>query len=620
MSSGDRFICGIEIHQQLNTKKLFCSCESELSEENTSTYFRRLRPTAGESGIFDRAAVAESKRQLGFRYQLPPRVSCLGDLDEEPPNRGNEDAMDIVLTFAAMVNAKIIDEVYVMRKIVVDGSGPSGYQRTAMVAVNGYIDINGKKIDIQTICLEEDSARKVEEKDGEITYRLDRLGIPLIEIATGPDIRTPEEAMEVALRIGTMLRATKRVKRGIGTIREDINISLPGSTRTEIKGAQDLRLLPTYVENEVQRHAMLLRVREILLSRGAPVSTDIVDVTGIFKDCPSNVIKSALSNKGKVLAAKLKGFAGVLNGDDGKLRLGAEMAQRARTKAGVKGIFHSDELPAYGIEQEYVDAVKKYLDIEAADAFVLCAEKEKKAKIALDAAIERAGEAYNGVPEETRDPQPDGTSRYMRPLPGAARMYPETDVPPILITEERLKRIYDNLPELPETVEKRLVSKYSINSQQARQIVRYGNDELFERIAGDKSMAAVAATTILNTFPEIEREGADMSKISDESVIETFSMLKASKFSKEALPAVFREISKGIAPGKAVSSLGLEAMSREDAAKMVASIVKEREQFIKEKGMAAIGPLMAPVMEALRGKIDGKIASELLTEEIRRLV
>ena len=182
MSSGDRFICGIEIHQQLNTRKLFCSCESELSEESTSTYFRRLRPTAGESGVFDRAAVAEAKKQLGFRYQLPPRVSCLGDIDEEPPGAVSEDALDVVLTFAAMVNAKIIDEIYYMRKIVVDGSGPSGYQRTAMVAVDGHIDINGKTIKIETICLEEDSARKVEEKDGEVTYRLDRLGIPLIEI------------------------------------------------------------------------------------------------------------------------------------------------------------------------------------------------------------------------------------------------------------------------------------------------------------------------------------------------------------------------------------------------------------------------------------------------------
>jgi glutamyl-tRNA(Gln) amidotransferase subunit E len=156
MSSGDRFICGIEIHQQLNTKKLFCSCDSELSEEGAETYFRRLRPIAGESGVIDKAAMAESKKQKGFRYQSPSRVSCLVELDEEPPGCVNADALDIALTFSAMVNAKIVDEIYFMRKIVVDGSGPSGYQRTAMVAVDGHIEVNGKKITIQTVCLEED--------------------------------------------------------------------------------------------------------------------------------------------------------------------------------------------------------------------------------------------------------------------------------------------------------------------------------------------------------------------------------------------------------------------------------------------------------------------------------
>ncbi|MDR0791126.1 MAG: Glu-tRNA(Gln) amidotransferase subunit GatE [Methanomassiliicoccaceae archaeon] len=620
MSSGDRFICGIEIHQQLNTKKLFCSCDSELSEENSTSYFRRLRPIAGESGLVDRAALAESKKRKGFRYQAPDNVSCLIDLDEEPPKGVNADALDIVLTFAAMVNAKIADEIYFMRKIVVDGSGPGGYQRTAMVAVDGHLDINGKRIRIETVCLEEDSSRKVEEKDGETTYRLDRLSIPLIEIATGPDIRTPEEAMEVALRIGTMLRATKRVKRGIGTIREDINVSIPGNCRTEIKGAQELRLLPTYVENEVQRHLMLLDIKKILELRDISISNEMTDVTGIFKDCTSKVIKASLSDKGKVLAVKLHGFAGVLNGDNGKLRLGAEMAQRARTK-GVKGIFHSDELPAYGIEQGYVDKVREQLGLNGKyDAFVLCAEKESKAKAALDAVIERAREALIGIPEETRDPQPDGTSRYMRPLPGAARMYPETDIPPVVITKEKLKQIYDNLPELPEKIEKRLVSGYGLNEQQARQIVRAGNEDLFCKIAKDKDMISVAATTFLNTFAEMEREGTDTSAIPENIILDIFKFLKEGKFAKEALPSLFREAAKGTPIGDAISKLGVGAMSEDEASKIIAKIVKERETFVKEKGMASVGPLMGPVMEALRGKIDGKRMNDILMNEIKKIL
>jgi len=619
MSSGDRLICGIEIHQQLNTKKLFCACENALSEERTETYFRRLRPTAGDSGMFDRAAVAEWKKQKGYRYESPDKISCLIDIDEEPPIGVNADAFNIALTFSAMCNCKMIDEIYYMRKIVLDGSGPGGYQRTAMVGINGFVEVNGKKIVIETVCLEEDSARRVSESENETTYRLDRLGIPLLEISTGPDIRTPEEAMEVALKIGTMLRAIKGVKRGIGTIREDINVSLPGGTRTEMKGAQNLRLLPTYVENEVQRHMMLLKVKEILLSRNASIPADVIDVTDIFKDSQSKVIKSSLAEKGKVLAIKLNGFAGVLNGDDGKLRLGAALAERARMK-GVKGIFHSDELPNYGIEQSYVDKVNKKLDLKENDAFVLCAEKEKRSKAALDAVIERAKEALIGIPEETRDPLPDGTSRFSRPLPGPARMYPETDVPPILVTKEKLKDVYANLPDLPEVTEKRLVSEYKINAQQARQIVRGGNVYIFELIAKDKELASVAATTFLSTFTEMEREGIDTEAISECSVADVFNSLKAGNFAKEALPSLFREIAAGVPLKEAISKLGVNSMDEDEASKIIAKIVKEREAFVKEKGMASVGPLMGPVMEALRGKLDGKKMNDLLTKEIKKLI
>jgi len=222
------------------------------------------------------------------------------------------------------------------------------------------------------------------------------------------------------------------------------------------------------------------------------------------------------------------------------------------------------------------------------------------------------------VPEETRDPMPDGTSKYSRPLPGAARMYPETDVPPILITKERLKKIKKNLPELPEEIESRLASEYKINAQQAKQLVRQGDDAIFEKISKEFGMAAIAATTLLNTFSEIEKDGLSVSAIAEDDIVAVFSMLKGSKFSKEALPSVFREVAKGAGPEAAAESLGLQSVSMDEAAKIVASIVKEREQFVKEKGMAAIGPLMGPVMEALRGKIDGKIASELLAEAIKR--
>ena len=621
MSEDYEMMCGIEIHQQLDTKKLFCSCDSRLCDDGQGAYYRRLRPTTSETGEIDRAALAQFQRHLGYRYQCCEGTSCLVELDEEPPHDVNAEAMQTALTFSEMLDANIIDEIHFMRKIVVDGSNTSGFQRTALIATDGFVDVGDRKVSILSVCLEEDACRKVESKGDEILYRTDRLGIPLIEVATGPDMRTPEEVMEVAFRLGTLLRATKKVKRGIGTIRQDLNISIPGGARIELKGVGDLKMIPDYVRNEVNRQKMLIRIKQILNDRGVtPVEFEPVDVTEVFATCESKVIKGALDDKGKVIAVRLPGFAGVMNGDNKTLRLGSEMAGRARTR-GVKGIFHSDELPNYGIEQSYVDSLKEFLGMTGEnDAFAICAAKEKKAKDALESAVIRANEALVGVPEETRDPLPDGTTKYSRPLPGAARMYPETDVPPTTITDERLQQIRDNMPEFPEQIEKRLVEQYGINAQQARQIVRQSNDELFEKIAQDKAMAPIAATMFLNVFSEMEHDGIDLQAFTDADILGVFDLLRQSRFAKEALPALLREMSTGTSAEDAIKKLGLEAVDAGEAAAIIEKIVNERADFVKSKGMAAIGPLMGPVMGALRGKLDGKQANDLLTEAIKKLL
>ena len=621
MSEEYEMMCGIEIHQQLDTKKLFCSCDSHLCEDGQGAVYRRLRPTTSEMGEVDRAALAQFQRHMGYRYQCCEGTSCLVELDEEPPHDVNADAMQIALTFSEMLEANVIDEIHFMRKIVVDGSNTSGFQRTALIATDGKVKVGDRDISILSVCLEEDAARKVETKGDEILYRLDRLGIPLIEVATGPDMRTPEEVMEVAYRLGTLLRATRRVKRGIGTIRQDLNISIPGGARIELKGVGDLKMIPDYVRNEVNRQKMLIRVKTILNDRGTvAVPFEPIDVTEIFKTCESKVIKGALDDKGKVIAVRLPGFAGVMNGDNKTLRLGSEMAQRARTK-GVKGIFHSDELPNYGIEQSYVDDLRSFLGMTGEnDAFVICAAREKKATDALEAAVIRANEALEGVPEETRDPLPDGTTKYSRPLPGAARMYPETDVPPTTITDERLQQVKDNMPEFPEQIEKRLVDQYGINQQQARQIVRQSNDELFERIAQDRAMAPIAATMFLNAYSEMEHDGIDTHVFTDDDILGLFVMLKDGRFAKEALPSILREMATGTAAEDAIKKLGVEAVDAGEAAAIIEKIVNERADFVREKGMGAIGGLMGPVMGALRGKIDGKQANQLLTEAIKKIL
>lgn len=611
----------MEVHQQVNTCKLFCSCPSGLVEEEGPVLLRRLRPAQSEMGKVDRAALAEAEKKLLFRYQAPHDVSCLVESDEEPPHASNEFACDVALTVSALLNAEVVDEIHFMRKIVIDGSNTTGFQRTALVAMNGYLEVNGKRISIPTVCLEEDAARKLETGKGEVTYKLDRLGIPLIEVATGPELHSPEEVRVVAETLGSIMRATRKVKRGIGTVREDINISIPGGARVEIKGVQDLRMLPVYVRNEMERQRGLLEVRDILKERMvAPVEMDIQDVTETFSESKSKVIFSSLRSGGKVLAVALPCFEGVLKSADGKLRLGAEMAQRAMTK-GVKGIFHSDELPAYGITEEEVSRLREVLSLGEGDAFAICAERSQKARTALKAAVERANEALEGVPEETRDPLMDGTTRYSRPLPGAHRMYPETDVPPITIGPERRSRIMESLPELPKEKISRISKEHGIHEQMASQMVREGTDELFESIAREHPIVtASAATTFTGTFTEIEREGLSPFDIDDAIVMQVFARLAEGEYAKEALPDIFRLLAEGSTLDEGVEKLGLERVGEEDALEIIRRIVKEKEEFVRQKGMDSVGPLMGAVMAELKGKIDGKRASELLEAEISSIL
>jgi len=620
---------GLEVHQQLSGGKLFCSCPSELEDDVIQTVTRRLRATSGEGGEFDRSAVEEQKKKRLFEYQVTPNTSCLVELDEEPPHSINETALHTALMFVAMIHAVPVDEIHTMRKIVIDGSNPSGFQRTSLIAFGGSIDTESdSSIPVETVCLEEDAARKIEEKGNTITYRLDRQGIPLIEIATAPAIKSGREAMEVAKRIGTLLRSTHRVRRGLGTIREDVNISIPGGARVEIKGVQELRLIEDYVNNEIKRQTHLLTVRDELRKRGAeaPSVSDVQDVTQFFSQSGSKIILSALKKKGVVLALPLRRFAGLIGGEKG-VRLGSELAGRVRS-LGIKGIFHSDELPAYGVTAEDVSIVREALSLGDMDAFVLIAEKKDKAIKGMEAVAQRAREAIEGVPSETRDPLPDGTTRYSRPISGGSRMYPETDIPPIEITDEMMNAIEKNLPDLPEAVEKRLIERYSLAPQMAHQLVSEGLDEDFEELVEIYGMPSITARIYLNYLPEIRREAAKENKQFPEEYLvikscaaTVLQALADGRFSKEAAPDILKAlITANMTLEDAMNSLGLSTADTEEMDTVIKKIVSERIDFVKERGMGAVGPLMGVIMKELRGRADGKAISERLKLAISEII
>ncbi|HIJ16829.1 MAG TPA: Glu-tRNA(Gln) amidotransferase subunit GatE [Thermoplasmata archaeon] len=613
---------GIEIHQQLSTGKLFCSCPSELVDDHHREIVRRLRPTQSELGEIDKAALEEAERKLQFRYQTVP-CSCLVEADEEPPHDANKLAIEASLEMASLLHMTPVDEIHFMRKIVIDGSNTGGFQRTALVATKGYLELNGKRFGVATVCLEEDAARKLTEHATEVTYRLDRLGIPLVEMATDPDMSTPEEARAVAARLGALLRATKKVRRGIGTIREDINISVSGGARVEIKGAQDLRLVPVYIEEEVKRQLALLEVKDVLRKRGArKAPVGIKDLTPLLRGTSCRVFRSAVDAGGRILAAKLPKFAGTLGRTEaGVKRLGAEMAAHARV-AGVKGLFHSDELPGYGVTRAEVEDIATELAVGPEDAFVLVAEEEGRARAGLTRAVDRANAGIDGVSEETRDPLPDGQTVYSRPLPGKDRMYPETDVKPILIDARMLEGVKLNLPELPEAKVSRFVKDYGVNKDQAEAILSGAHEDEFELLAGSIGSPQVVARVYMNVFPELEKAGHDTSRIDVECVKEMLLSVSKGTFAKEAIPELLSWMLKNDMwdVARASDSLGVVSVEVDDVRAVCDRVVKEREAFIKQRGEGALGPLMGIVMKELRGKVDGKVISEVLNERIRQLL
>jgi len=617
---------GLEVHQQLDTSaKLFCNCKPELfKEEPETTFLRRLRPTQSELGQIDPAAYFEFQKGVKILYEANTTTSCLVEMDEEPPHPLNTEAVEIALTAALMINAKPVNEIHVMRKTVIDGSNTTGFQRTCVIALNGALKVGEKTIPIEHISLEEDAARKMDkEQDNTLRYRIDRLGIPLIEVTTAPVINSPKEAQQVALAIGKILRATGKVRRGLGTIRQDINISIPNGALIEIKGLQELELLSLVVENEVQRQLNLIQISQELKktgTKGNEIKEEFFDVTEVFKQTECKVIRKALDKNQKVFAVKLPEFKGFLKKElTPNLRLGTEMADRARFWGRVGGIFHTDELPAYGITTEETEELKKATKAEEQDAIVFIADNPENAKDSLKAVIERAREAIKGVPEETRAPNPDGTTRYMRPRPGAARMYPETDIPLTYITEDDIKKINTRLPELPEQKLRRLIKESKLNQKLAKQIIDSENSELFETIIKESNISpTIVAVFLTETLRALKRDGVEVDKVSENQIREIFKNISAGKLTKEALSDVVVWLSQheGKSVEEAISNLGLKIVSESELKAFIEKVIAGNEKLIRERGENSFGILMGIVMKNMRGKIDAALVSKALKEKL----
>jgi len=614
---------GLEIHQQLSTnKKLFCNCSSSETNEFTSKFSRKLRATRSELGTYDPAAIFESTKSKRIIYYTNPDSCCLVEQDEEPPHDLDHDTKNIAILIASSLKSNIFSEIYPMRKMVIDGSNTSGFQRTMLISQGGYLDVEGKKIGIQSICLEEDAAKLLDDRETERDFSLERLGIPLVEIALEPVNAGPPEMRKIALALGRLLRTTKKVARGLGSIRQDVNVSVSNSGIVEVKGVQQLDQLEKVVEYEAKRQHGLILISEKLAKlnlKKISKQEDVFDVTKIMKDCKSKIIQKSLKEKAVIKAIKIKNFSGMFSFSPYEnIRFGKELGQIVRF-FGIGGIFHSDELPNYGIENSDIEKIKNLIKNNDNDGFLIIAGEDSKIDFAIDSIINRIDDAKLGVPAETRMATQTGETVYLRPRPGASRMYPETDIPPIIVTKDEINFAEKNIPKSWDESLCDLQKKYELNPQLAEQIFDSEYLELFEIISSNKNSSPnFIASVLCSTITNLQRRGLDPNLLKHDEIIKTFEFHNLGKISKESVEMIFEQIMSGKTKSvdETLQKSSIGTLNDEELAKIVDEIIQKNLELIKNQGSHSIGSLMGIAMKSLRGKASGEKINQLLQKKI----
>jgi glutamyl-tRNA(Gln) amidotransferase subunit E len=619
---GNGLLVGLEIHQQLALPtKLFCACPPVKSEEFPYHFERRLRPSQSETGRLDPAAVYEYSKGKWNRYFWSPESSCLVEADEEPPHPISSEGLEAALLVGSTLGAHLVDEVHVMRKIVIDGSNTGGFQRTVVVGLGGSFEVEGEPVGVQSVTLEEDAARILGEDQESRHFGLDRLGVALVEVALDPVRGDPDYVGKVALHLGRLLRSTGRAARGLGTIRQDLNVSLEGGKVVEVKGVQKLNLLPKVVEYERSRQSMLRRVSAKLSEAGVKkVRTGHKDATLALSGTPSGALRRALADGGVVVCISAEGLSGLLGWEpEPGVRLGKEIAEVARANS-LGGVIHSDEFEKQGVTQSEREALRSLMGSGPRDALILVAGRKEKVVRVVPMLESRLGETAAGVPAETRAPTDEGETRYMRPRPGSQRMYPETDIPDIEVGKELRARIKKMIPDPWTTAVERLRERYALSQDLALKLYDSGSIRDFESLAASPNLEPSFIASVMVDLPaRLEREGVPSSGLGLESLKSALDAVGAGKVAKEAVPDLLRtSAEKGVTIDDAIRSLGLAAVSDSEVRRVVQSIVARESALIAEKGEGSFSPLMGEAMGELRGKADGSTVARILREELSR--
>lgn len=528
------FMSGLEVHQQLKTKrKLFCRCPAGIyqkPDEFDARLIRHMRPTLSELGEYDGTALMEFKTRKEIIYQISNDTACTYDIDDTPPFHIDMEALEIAIRISLLSKLNIVGEVHVARKQYLDGSIPTGFQRTAIIGVEGEIHLKNKMVRLIQLSLEEDSCREVSDIRHTRIYRTDRLGMPLIETVTYPDCTNPDEVKEACDYIRFLNRSTGLVRTGIGTGREDVNVSCRGGSRVEIKGVAHTKWIPELTHNEAFRQWALLNIRKKLLERGldaAKWDIHIHELKG--KSVPDHHELNGLSNDDhQVFAVNIPGFKGLLSHFTQPRQMFAdELYGRLKVIACLEPPFMlSSEMQEPGLDEKQWNGVAKLLHASNDDAQLLIWGPAEDMPTALDSIRERCRMAFGGIPNETRKSFEDGTTIFERVLPGADRMYPDTDTPPIPLTNELIESLRK---ELPEDVIDRFnqLRKWNIPEDTYTYILSRNHFDLIRRLIDNLNLdPTLVGTFIGQTFRFVEGHYAQGEEFRPEMIYGLFKYLK----------------------------------------------------------------------------------------------
>lgn len=620
------FMCGLEVHQQLKThKKLFCHCPAGVFQKDgqyDAEIIRHMRPTLSEMGGYDGTALMEFKTKKNVVYRIANLTTCTYDIDDTPPFKINQQALGIALEVALLLKTNIVGELHITRKQYLDGSIPAGFQRTGIISIEGQIPLKNKTVRIIQLSIEEDSCREISDIGHVRVYTTDRLGMPLIETVTYPDMKTPDEAAEAANYIRFLNRSTGKVRTGIGAARQDVNVSIHGGTRVEIKGVSHISYIPELVHNEAFRQKSLLEIRNDLIKRIPHLATWKINHV-ILRDesigLVSNKIKDTLNKNFCLVGVNLPGFKDILSFFTGPGRMFSdEISDRLKVIACIEkpNMTHSEDFhnENQDINFQYLG---KLLGAKASDAQILFWGPEDDIPTALESIEERCKLAFLGVPNETRKSFANGTTMFERVLPGADRMYPDTDSAPISISQELIDIAGSNLPiDVKEQIIK--LKNWNIPEDTFFYLLRYNLVPLIQRICFDfKVDPRFVGTLLAHKLKNLQGKIKPNLPFDFEIIYQLFAFIKEQGIEYELiykmLPIIYKHPKMEL-----LSVLEQINFSKCSTDSILSLIPLMREKFSLINTSRNKEAELGWIMKELQGKAIGNIPLQILASIIRK--